>query len=154
MSTFGLFNRPVFKDFEKLFVGFDEQLGRMLKAHAELIKQATSYPPVNVRKVDDNHYAIELAVAGFAQSDLDILMEGDKLIIKGNVKAEPAPDKQDGFLFRGIATRAFTRTFVLNDKVVVQNAELVNGLLKIGLERLAPPEPKTKKVPVTVPKSE
>lgn len=147
MAVSQLFNNPAFKDFEKLFVGFEGQLGRMLKTHADLIKQVASYPPVNVRKLDDNHYTIEMAVAGFGQSDIDVELEGDKLVIRGNVHSDETSE-DDTFLFKGIANRAFTRAFVLSDQIEVRNAELVNGMLRIALERIAPLT-QARKVPVS-----
>jgi molecular chaperone IbpA len=86
-----------------------------------------------------------MAVAGFGQTDLDIEIDGGKLIVKGNVNAT---EPEDNFLFKGIAARAFTRTFALNDQVEVKDAEIFNGMLKIALERLIPEEKKAKKVAV------
>ena len=86
-----------------------------------------------------------MAVAGFGQTDLDIEIDGGKLTVKGNVNSAEA---EDNFLFKGIAARAFTRTFALNDQVEVKDAEIFNGMLKIALERLIPEEKKAKKVAV------
>ena len=72
-------------------------------------------------------------------------MEDGKLVVRGNIKAEEA---EDNFLFRGIANRAFSRAFVLNDEVEVKDAELFNGMLKIFLERLIPEQKKPKKIAV------
>jgi molecular chaperone IbpA len=134
----------VFKDFDKFFVGFDEQFSKMQKLHDDVTKNIPNYPPYNIRKVDDTHYVIEMAVAGFGQNEIDIEIDGGKLVVKGNVKA----DESEDFLFKGIAARAFTRTFALNDQVEVKDAELFNGMLKIALERLIPEAQKPKKVPV------
>jgi molecular chaperone IbpA len=87
-----------------------------------------------------------LAVAGFGESEIDITIDGGKLIVKGNVDATIPED--DNFLFKGIATRAFTRAFAIDDHIEVKNAELFNGMLKIALERLIPEEKKPKKIPV------
>ena len=136
---------PQFKDFEKFFVGFDDQFTRMAKFHEDLTKNIPNYPPYNIKKNDDNHYTIEIAVAGFGQQDIDIEMADGKLIVRGNVKSE---EEQDNFLFKGIANRAFTRSFVLNDEVVVNDAEMINGMLKIFLERLIPEQKKPKKIAI------
>lgn len=138
------FSQDVFKDFDKFFVGFDEQFSKMQKLHDDVTKNIPNYPPYNIRKVDDTHYVIEMAVAGFGQNEIDIEIDGGKLVVKGNVKA----DESEDFLFKGIAARAFTRTFALNDQVEVKDAELFNGMLKIALERLIPEAQKPKKVPV------
>ncbi len=135
-----------FKDFDKFFVGFDEQFAKMQKLHDDITKNIPNYPPYNIRKVDDTHYVIEMAVAGFGQNEIDIEIDGGKLVVKGNVNSDS--NEAEDFLFKGIATRAFTRTFALNDQVEVKDAELFNGMLKIALERLIPEEKKPKKVPV------
>jgi molecular chaperone IbpA len=136
---------PQFKDFEKFFVGFDDQFTRMAKFHEDVTKNIPNYPPYNIKKNDDNHYTIEIAVAGFGQQDIDIEMADGKLIVRGNVKTE---EDQDNFLFKGIANRAFTRSFVLNDEVVVNDAEMLNGMLKIFLERLIPEHKQPKKIAI------
>jgi len=133
------------KDMDKFLIGFDEQFNRLQKFHDDMAKNIPNYPPYNIVKKDENHYTIELAVAGFGQSDIDIEMEDGKLIVRGNIKAEEA---EDNFLFRGIANRAFSRAFVLNDEVEVKDAELFNGMLKIFLERLIPEQRKPKKIAV------
>ena len=133
-----------FKDFDKFFVGFDDQFNRLQKLHDDITKNIPNYPPYNIRKVDDTHYTIEMAVAGFGQNEIDIEIDGGKLVVKGNVSQET----EDNFLFKGIANRAFTRTFALNDQVEVKDAELFNGMLKIALERLIPETQKPKKVAV------
>jgi molecular chaperone IbpA len=138
---------PGFKDFDKFFVGFDESAKQLQSLHADLTKNIPNYPPYNIRKNDENNYTIELAVAGFGESEIDITIDGGKLIVKGNV--DSATDAlEDNFLFKGIATRAFTRAFAIDDHIEVKNAELFNGMLKIALERLVPEEQKPKKVPV------
>ena len=74
-----------------------------------------------------------MAVAGFSQSDIEITLDGNKLTITGKT----TDDAEGGeFLFKGIANRAFTRTFALADKIEVQSAEIVNGMLKVALDKL------------------
>lgn len=133
------------KDLDKFFVGFDEQFKTLQKLHDDVTKNIPNYPPYNIKKVDDTHYTIEIAVAGFAQQDIDIEIDGGKLVVRGNIKTE---EQDDNFLFKGIANRAFTRSFVLNDEVEVKDAEIFNGMLKIALERLIPEAKKPKKIAV------
>jgi len=135
------------KDLDKFFVGFDEQFAHLQKLHDDVTKNIPNYPPYNIRKNGENSYTIEIAVAGFAETEIDIEIDGGKLIVKGNVDA--ATDAlEDNFLFKGIATRAFTRAFAIDDHIEVKNAELFNGMLKIALERMIPEASKPKKVPV------
>ena len=131
------------KDFDKFFVGFDDTFNRLSKMHDDMTKSIPNYPPYNIRKTGENTYSIELAVAGFAKQDIEITIEDNKLTIVGN-----SSDDADNFLFKGIANRAFTRTFALGDKIEIQDAALVNGMLKIALERIIPEHKKPKKIEV------
>ena len=141
-----MFN-DTFKDFDRFFVGFEQPIAQMQKMHDDLTKNIPNYLPYNIRKNGENSYTIELAVAGFGESEIDITIDGGKLIVKGNVDA--ATDAlEDNFLFKGIATRAFTRAFAIDDQIEVKDAELFNGMLKIALERMIPEEKQPKKVPV------
>ena len=133
------------KDLDKFFVGFDDQFNQMAKMHDDLTKNIPNYPPYNIKKVKDNKYVIELAVAGFAKSDVEITFEDGKLIVAG--KAADDSDT-DNFLYKGIANRAFNRTFALNDQVEINNAEMLNGMLKIFLERIIPEHKKPKKIEI------
>ena len=134
------------KDFDRFFIGFDEQFNTLQKLHDDLTKNIPNYPPYNIKKVDDNHYTIEIAVAGFGQTDIDIEMNEGKLIVRGNIAS--TENDEESFLFKGIANRAFTRMFALNDEIEVKNAEIFNGILKIALERLVPEHKQPKKIAV------
>jgi molecular chaperone IbpA len=133
------------KDFDKFFVGFDDQFNKLAKMHDDLTKNIPNYPPYNIRKVDDNRYVIEIAVAGFSKSEIDVEFADDKLIVKGNSQDNDASN----WLYRGIATRNFTRTFALDDKIEIKGAALVNGMLKIALEKIIPDHKKPKKIEVS-----
>ena len=132
-----------FNDFNKFFVGFDDTYSKLSKLHDDITKNIPNYPPYNIRKVADNKYVIELAVAGFSTSDVEITFEDNKLIVSGKTH-----DDSDNFLFKGIANRAFTRTFALDDQIVIDNAEMVNGMLKIALDRIIPEHKKPRKIEV------
>jgi len=138
------FSQDLFKDFDKVFVGFDDQFKRMQQLHDDLTKDIPNYPPFNVRK-NGNTYTIEIAVAGFAQNEIDITIDGGKLIVKGNAESK---EPEDNFLFKGISNRAFTRAWAIGDAYEVKDAELFNGVLKIALDQLVPEEKKAKKIPV------
>jgi molecular chaperone IbpA len=131
--------------FDKFFVGFDDQVKRMQKLHDDVTKNIPNYPPYNIRKIDDNKYVIEIAVAGFCKSEIDITFEDDKLIVKGSSKN----DESSEYLFKGIGARDFTRMFALNDQVEVRGAGLLNGMLQIALERIIPEHKKSKKIDVS-----
>jgi molecular chaperone IbpA len=133
----------VFKDFDKYFVGFDDTYNRLTKMHDDMTKYVPNYPPYNIKKVEDNKYVIELAVAGFAKQDIEVELEDNKMTVKG-----VSQDDTDNFIFKGIANRAFTRTFMLDEQIVIKDAAMLNGMLKIALERIIPEHRKPKKIEV------
>jgi len=150
------YDTRTFKDFDSWFVGFDKVAEKMASVADQAQALATKYPPYNLKKIDENKYTIELAVAGFAKQDLEIEIVDDKLIIKGNTHAgEPAEQDSTGewtwpqMLHQGLAMRPFTRTFTLSDNVEIRGASLLNGILKIVLEAIIPEHKKPKKVDIT-----
>lgn len=112
-------------------LGFD-QLERLAERAA---KGAEGYPPYNIEHVGANGFRITLAVAGFSEQDLAITLEERQLVIRGR---QAEIDDARVFLHRGIAARAFQRSFVLADGVEVMAASMENGLLNIDLHRSAP----------------
>lgn len=112
-------------------LGFD-QLERLAERAA---KGAEGYPPYNIEHVAPDGFRITLAVAGFGEDDLSVTTEDRQLVIRGRM-AEPAEDRV--FLHRGIASRAFHRSFVLADGVEVEQAQMENGLLHVDLRRVTP----------------
>jgi molecular chaperone IbpA len=141
-----------FKDFDSWFVGFDDIAKKLTAAQEQAAAFTTKYPPYNLKKIDENKYAIELAVAGFAKQDLEIEIVEDKLIIKGNTTsqdpADPGVMSWPQMLHNGLAMRPFTRTFTLSDNVEIRGASLLNGILKIVLEAIIPDHKKPKKVEI------
>ena len=134
-------------DFSPLYrtsVGFDRLASLMSSATRQ--DQGNSYPPYNIRTTSEDHYQITMAVAGFADADLDITTEHNRLVITGN-RADESEEKGE-YLHRGIATRSFERRFNLADHVKVVAASLENGLLHIDLERELPEamKPRTIKI--------
>lgn len=134
------------QQFDKFFVGFDDQVKRMQRVHDDFAKNIPNYPPYNIKKVDDNKYVIEIAVAGFSKSEIEIEFIDDKLVVKGNIKEN---NSVNNYLFKGIADRSFTRTFALNDHIEIKGAGLVNGMLQIALERIIPENKKAKKIEIS-----
>ncbi len=126
-----IFNDP-------FFLGFGDQFVRW-----ETNKKTTSsFPPYNVKQIDEDNYTIELAVAGYTREDLDIKVEKDTLTIKSDKDND---DKSD-FLHRGIAGRNFTQHFTLGEYMSVKSASLENGMLIIKIERELPEEAKPKTI--------
>ena len=112
-------------------LGFD-QLERLVERAS---KGAEGYPPYNIEHLPPDAFRITLAVAGFAEDDLAITTEDRQLVIRGR---QPEPDDARVYLHRGIAARAFQRSFVLADGVEVAGASMEHGLLHIDLKRAVP----------------
>lgn len=115
-------------------VGFD-RLFRLLDTAAGINESAVNYPPYNIEKLDTNQYRVTMAVAGFSAEDLSIEYSENTLTVTGKNGHE---DGERSYLYRGIAGRAFKRTFQLADYVKVVGAHLENGLLQIELVRELP----------------
>lgn len=140
-----VFGRDMFKDFDKYFVGFDTEYNRLAKMHDDLTKGIPNYPPYNIKKVADDRYVIELAVAGFSKSEIEIELVDGKLVVKGSSKDDA---EVDNWIYKGIANRNFTRSFLLNDNLEVKDAEILNGMLRIWLDMIIPEHKKPKKIAV------
>ena len=127
----------LFKD--PFFIGFDRALDTW--SHAQTVSSATNYPPYNVIKIDEDNFVVELAVAGFAKTDINLSTADGKLIVKGELSTE---DNDSKFIHRGIAARKFTREWALGEYMEVKAAELKDGMLKIDIVRILPEEKKPK----------
>jgi HSP20 family molecular chaperone IbpA len=132
-------NRSLMFD-SPFLLGFEHTrslIERAAKAAAE------SYPPYNVEEIGDGRVRITLAVAGFAPDQLQVTVEDNQLIVAGRKDAatrsiDERSAEERAFLHRGIAARGFLRTFVLADRMEVEQALLEHGLLHIDLVQ---PEP-------------
>tara|TARA_R110002153_G_scaffold94726_1_gene228150 strand:- start:351 stop:770 length:420 start_codon:yes stop_codon:yes gene_type:complete len=122
------------------FVGFESLFDELQKASTH---QGNNYPPHNIVKIDDDQYIVELAIAGFSMDEIDITVERDKLNIKG---VQESQDRQ--YLYKGISEKKFNRTFKLAEHVIVSDALLENGILKITLEMKIPEELKPRKIKI------
>ena len=111
-----------------LFLGFDH-FERLVDT---ISKAQDNYPPYNIEQVGQYGFRITLALAGFDRKNINISVENNQLTIRGHQEGDP----EAVYIYRGIATRQFIKTFVLADGVEVKNAEFVNGLLHINLLRI------------------
>lgn len=136
--------------FDKFIVGFDS-IAETRKNMLEAIQRSAqiTYPPYNIRKTADNNYVVEIAAAGFSLADFDITLDEDVL----SIKCSPPKDDESTFLYRGLTSKSWQRDFVLNDNVVVKDASLFNGMLKIFLEHLVKEEKKPLKINISQPKA-
>jgi len=127
-------------------LGFDrffDEAERLLKT--DLTKVSPAFPPHNIIKLDDNRYLVELAVAGFAEAEIDISVEDNILTIKGEKKDK---DTDVTYIHRGIGTRSFTKTLTIADTVEVRGAEFKDGILRIALENVIPEHKKPRKITI------
>ena len=128
-------------DFARFFVGYDKVVEKLTSIADQSAKLIQNYPPFNLKKVDENKYAIEIALAGFSKEDVQIELDGSKLIITGDVGSK---DANETFVFKGISNKPFTREFTLADNVQIQGAEFINGMLVITLSTVIPESNKKK----------
>ena len=135
-------------DFDKalgITVGFDSMFDRLF-GDVERSENQGGFPPYNIRKGEENLYTIEMAVAGFSKEDLEAELKEGVLTVRSKT------DQEEGeYLHRGIAKRAFTRSFTISDDVIVKGADLVNGMLTISLERIVPEEKKSRMIEIGQP---
>ena len=134
--TWDLFRDP-------FFIGFNREVDRFARIHSHA--STASYPPYNIITDGEDKFTIEIAVAGFSKADLDVRVQDETLIVKGELKDET---KEINFVHKGIAGRKFTREFALGEFIEVIGAEVEDGLLKIALERILPEEKKPKVIKI------
>ena len=123
-------------------IGFDNQFRTLDQLKNTFTNQ--SYPPYNIRKVDEDKYEVEMAIAGFAKSEVDIEVKDQVLTIKGN----KVKDVTAEYVHKGIANRDFTQTFALAEYVIVKGASLKDGILCVSLERELPEEKKARTITI------
>lgn len=129
----------------RTMVGFD-RMANMIDNAARL-DGTQSYPPYNIERTGENEFAIEVAVAGFAEDELEIETNDGLLTIAGR-KSESGDAEDRQFLHRGIAQRGFLRRFQLADHVIVTGADLRHGLLRVELRRELPEAKKPRKIAI------
>jgi molecular chaperone IbpA len=135
-------------DFSPLFrstVGFD-RLMRLMESSSQLADATNGYPPYNIEKTGEDRYRITVAVAGFAEDELNVETHENALLIEGRKRE---PDQEARYLYRGIAGRSFKRQFQIADHVRVTGASLSNGLLVVDLVREIPEAMKPRRIPIT-----
>ena len=130
--------RPFSVGFDNLFDHFDMHL-----AH----QKVQTFPPYNIKKIDDFNWQIEMALAGFNKKDIEIEYADSQLTIK-SVFEKDGKDEGKESVHRGISKRQFTKRFTLADEVVVNGAELKDGMLRVELEKIVPEEKKPRTIKI------
>jgi molecular chaperone IbpA len=132
-NTFNsMFNDP-------FFIGFDALANRLTSAHTN----SNGFPPYNVRKLDEDTFIVELAVAGYNRHSLSITEHDGTLEIKGE-----RPEDEEEYVHKGIAGRKFTRSFALSEYMYVDSADLKDGMLYVTVLRQVPEEKKPKTIKI------
>ena len=136
-------NLSVWNSLRPFSVGFDsifDEFDRMLDSTE---RYNTNYPPYNIRKVSENNFKIEVALAGYSKEDIELELKDSTLTVRNKQKEKVVNDDANGVIHKGISTRQFERAFTISEDIKIQNAELKNGLLNIDLERIIPDEKKS-----------
>ena len=121
-------------------LGFENDIKRLTRLEA-LAGGGTNYPPYNIISGSDNTTTLEVALAGFSRSDIEVSTEQGLL----TVSAYPEEQKERTYAHKGIATRSFSKTWQLGDDIEVQSVDYKDGLLTVVLEKFVPEE-KQKKI--------
>lgn len=138
-------NRASFVPLYNTTLGFERFFDDVEKILNLDVQKATAFPPHNIIKLDDSHYVVELAVAGFTKDEIDISLDQGKLTVKGEKKDK---DLEVQYIHRGIGTRSFTKTLTIADTIEVKGAEFKDGILRIGLENIIPEHKKPRKIEI------
>jgi molecular chaperone IbpA len=129
---------------QRFAVGFDRMFDELARTAGTL--NATNYPPYNIIKETETIWKIEVAVAGFEESELDVEIVSNELIVTGAKEKTIDPVN---YLHQGIGGRDFERTFALAENVEVKGASVKNGILTVTLEHIVPESAKPKKIAIT-----
>lgn len=128
----------------RALIGFDTMFDQMERRFANSV--SNNYPPHNILRLGDNDYAIQLAVTGFAKSEISVTVEDNVLVVKGeSMNTDYAPEQ---YLHRGLATRDFSKEFPLAEHIEVSGAEIANGMLTVKLIRNVPESAKPKVIDI------
>ena len=136
--------------FSTRVLGFEPLFDRLQRL-SESNDRTSSYPPYNISK-DGNFFAIEIAVAGLSKDDIQIELADGVLMVSYDGPKTEVVNGENKVVYQGIAQRAFKQQFTLSEDVVVQGAELVNGLLTVNLEKIIPDEKKPRMIEIKSPK--
>ena len=129
------------------FVGYDSLFDR-LNEHYQL-HTTTNFPPYNIRKLEENKWQVEVALAGYGKKDIEVKTIEGKLVVS-TVDNEKTPDGEDAALVhRGISQRKFSRTWSMADDAVVQEAKMEAGMLYVKIERVVPDAKKPKLIKIS-----
>lgn len=132
------FDTNALAQLNRALVGFDRMFDTFETRFANQV--ASNYPPHNIVRKDEQHYYIEMAVAGFKKDEISVEVEGDQITIKGERKRDEDADLQ--YIHRGLSARDFVRQFQMAEHMIVKGAVIQEGILRIDLEFIVPEDKK------------
>lgn len=132
----------MFRDLTRFAVGFEPTF----KQFDYFGRDGNVFPPYNIEKLDDTHFTLNMAVAGYTTDDIEILLQDNILTVNGNNINDQSGNKN--YLFKGISNRSFKRSFVLNDGIEVTGCDLTNGILTVDFTMIQPEITKPKIIPI------
>lgn len=127
-------------------IGIDSLFDRIVSQIDSSVSANTNYPPYNIIKVTEDHYQVQVAVAGFEQGEVEVTFHDGQLLVTGERKES---DHSVNYLHRGISARKFVRTWPLSEYVEVESAVVKDGILTVDLKRHVPDAMKPKTVAIT-----
>ena len=141
-NTLSIWNdlRPFQVGFDDVFDHFNAQLRHT---------QGSNFPPYNIKKLNDFNWTIEMALAGFNKKDIEVLYSDNQLTIKSIFEKDEADAEDITTIHRGISKRQFKKAFTLADEVVINGAELKDGMLIVDLEKIVPEEKKPRTIKIS-----
>jgi molecular chaperone IbpA len=137
----------IWNELRPFSVGFDDIFAHFNHTLEHTANQTQSYPHYNINKIDDLNWSIEVALAGFDKKDIEVSYSDNCLTIKSIFDKDENEEKSKS-VHRGISKRHFTRRFTLADEVVVNSAELKNGMLVVDLEKIVPEAKKPRTIKI------
>ena len=132
----------IFDPFRQTAIGFDTMFESL--ATVGHTTNAQGYPPYNIVKKDEDHFSIEMAVAGFSKEELDVEVKDNTVTVTG--EKNPTEEEAKTYVHKGIGTRRFQKAFSIAEHVHIEGADLENGILIIDFHRVIPEEMKPRKI--------
>ena len=144
-------NLSIFNNLRPITVGFDNMFDHFEHMMDDSFFRGTmgNFPPYNIVKTGENTYDVELALAGFNKKDIEVEYKENMLTVKSKKQDKQEETDEDGnIIHRGISKRMFSKSFTIANDVEVKGAELKDGLLRIGMERIIPEHKKAKTIEI------
>lgn len=126
-------------------LGFDRFFDNFESILQNKLKNQSNFPPSNIIKLGENKYRLEYAIAGFSKNDIEILVQDNTLIIKGE---KQKVQNEYNYIRHGIATRSFVEKLILGDNTEVKSAQFEDGILRIEVENIVPEHKKPRKIEI------